>query len=103
MKLSGRIQLRRTAVLVSLFLVAILSVTWVRLQIVTLGFSITEKSKEERQLQEENNKLRLQIAALKSPARLQKLASERFGLATPKNNQLIIIANSNEKKEPLQH
>ena len=47
--------------------------------------------KEERALTEANKKLRLEIATLKSYARIEKLALEELRMAKPRPEQVIVI------------
>jgi cell division protein FtsL len=47
--------------------------------------------KVERTLTEENKKLRVEIATLKSYARIEKLAAEELRMAKPKPEQVIVI------------
>jgi len=47
--------------------------------------------KEERALNEDSNKLRLEIAMLKSYARIEKMAVEELRMAKPKPDQVIVI------------
>jgi cell division protein FtsL len=47
--------------------------------------------KEERTLIESNKKLRLEIATLKSCARIERLALEELRMAKPRPEQVIVI------------
>jgi cell division protein FtsL len=47
--------------------------------------------KEERVLGEANKKLRLEIATLKSYARIEKIALEELRMAKPRPEQVIVI------------
>jgi cell division protein FtsL len=47
--------------------------------------------KAERTLTEESKKLRLEIATLKSYARIEKVAVEELRMAKPKPEQVIVI------------
>jgi cell division protein FtsL len=64
---------------------------WSRIQVIQLGYEISNALKEERALTETNKKLRLEIATLKSYARIEKLAVEELRLAKPKPEQVIVI------------
>jgi len=64
---------------------------WSRIQVIQLGYEISIALKEERALTETNKKLRLEIATLKSYARIEKLAVEELRMAKPKPEQVIVI------------
>jgi cell division protein FtsL len=64
---------------------------WSRIQVIQLGYEISNAMKEGRALTENNKKLRVEIAALKSYARIEKLATEELRMAKPKPDQVIVI------------
>ena len=64
---------------------------WTRIQVIQLGYEISNVLKEERALTEGNKKLRVEIATLKSYARIEKLAVEDLKMAKPKPEQVIVI------------
>jgi len=64
---------------------------WSRIQVIRLGYEISNAMKEERALTEANKKLRLEIATLKSYARIEKLALEELRMAKPRPEQVIVI------------
>jgi len=64
---------------------------WSRIQVIQLGYEISNVLKEERALTETNKKLRVEIATLKSYARIEKLAVEELRMAKPKPEQVIVI------------
>jgi cell division protein FtsL len=64
---------------------------WSRIQVIQLGYEISNALKEERTLTEGNKKLRLEIATLKSYARIEKFALEELNMSKPKPDQVIVI------------
>jgi cell division protein FtsL len=64
---------------------------WSRIQVIQIGYEISNALKEERALNEESKKLRLEIATLKSYARIEKMAVEELRMAKPKPDQVIVI------------
>lgn len=64
---------------------------WAHHQIISLGYEISRLSQEEEALIEENKKLRIELATLKSPDRLEKKALQELGFINPQNGQLIIV------------
>jgi cell division protein FtsL len=64
---------------------------WSHHQIVSLGYETSEAAREEQALQQENNRLRLELASLKAPGRIERMAQQELGLAPPQKEQLIIV------------
>ncbi len=64
---------------------------WSRIQVIQIGYEISNAMKEERALTEANKKLRLEIATLKSYVRIEKLAVEELRMVKPKPEQVIVI------------
>lgn len=64
---------------------------WSRIQVIQFGYEISSAIKSGRGLAEENKKLRLEIATLKSYARIEKLATEELGMSKPRADQVIVI------------
>jgi cell division protein FtsL len=64
---------------------------WSRIQVIRLGYEISNALKEEKALTEGNKRLRLEVATLKSYARIEKLAVEELRMAKPKPEQVIVI------------
>ena len=76
----------------TLFVVASsLFFVWSRIQVIQLGYEISSALKEGRALVETNKKLRLEIATLKSYARVEKIAAEELGMSKPRADQVIVI------------
>ena len=89
-----RIKLRRLflfALLMLLFIGGSLFYVWSRIQVIRLGYEISSVLKEEKVLTEANKRLRLEIATLKSYARIEKFAVEELRMAKPKPEQVIVI------------
>ena len=64
---------------------------WSRIQVIQLGYEISNALKEGRTLAEANKKLRLEIATLKSYGRIEKIAVEELGMTKPRPDQVIVI------------
>jgi cell division protein FtsL len=64
---------------------------WVRLQIISISYDINELTKQERFLREECNHLSLQINEVRSPAKLERLAANKFKMMPPRAEQLITL------------
>jgi cell division protein FtsL len=64
---------------------------WSRIQVIRLGYEISNVLKEEKTLTEANKRLRLEIATLKSYGRIERVAVEELRMAKPKPEQVIVI------------
>lgn len=72
------------------FVFAILSV-WSRARVVSLGYEISKESRHLQEVKDLNEKLKAELAMLKSPGRLEPIAQEKFGLLPPKNHQIVFL------------
>jgi cell division protein FtsL len=79
------------ALLMLFFVGASLFYVWSRIQVIQLGYEISSALKEEKTLVEANKRLRLEIATLKSYARIEKFAVEELRMTKPKPEQVIVI------------
>lgn len=70
---------------------AVLFYTWSRVQFVKIGYEIFNANSEMRRLDQENKELILEIATLKSPKRIERIAREELKLLPPKGEQIIIL------------
>jgi cell division protein FtsL len=77
--------------LMLLFIGGSLFYVWSRIQVIQLGYEVSNALKKERSLTEANKKLRLEIATLKSYGRIEKFAVEELKMVKPKPEQVIVI------------
>lgn len=68
-----------------------LSHVWLRLQVVHLGYVLSSTSKLYNQLEQENRELKVELATLISPERLETMARTRLGLVEPEKGQVVIL------------
>ncbi len=64
---------------------------WTRIQVIHLGYEISTALKEGKTLAEANKRLRLEVATLKSYARIERIAVEELKMVKPKPDQVIVI------------
>lgn len=74
-----------------LFIGSSLFYVWSRIQVIHLGYEISRTLKEGKALMEANKRLRLEVATLKSYARIEKIAVEELRMVKPKPDQVIVI------------
>ncbi len=75
---------------VGLVAMALLHV-WLRLQVVHLGYVLSTMSKLQSQLEQENRELKVELATLTSPGRLEAMARARLGMTEPQRGQVTVL------------
>ena len=73
-----------------LTLVALFHV-WSRVKVVDLNLQLSEVNHSLKEMQQEKNRLRLEVASLKNPARIETLAKGELGMALPTDQQVIVV------------
>ena len=80
------------SVAVGVFLVAVLLVSaWQHFELLRHGYRIEEMQKERAAEEEINRHLRLEVDTLRSPARIERLATLRLGMVAPAANEATVI------------
>ncbi|MBM4351810.1 MAG: cell division protein FtsL [Deltaproteobacteria bacterium] len=79
------------SLLLFLFIGGSLFYVWTRIQVIQLGYEISNAVKEGKALTEANKRMRLEVATLKSYARIEKIAMEDLKMVKPKPDQVIVI------------
>ena len=79
-----------TVVMVLLTLVSIFHV-WSRVEVIDMNLKIGELSRQFRDAQQENKRLRVEVASLKAPARIEALAKGDLGMALPTDRQVVLV------------
>ena len=70
----------------------IFAYTWLRVQILRLGYAIEKLEAQKAEITLQNKQLRIELAAFKSPANLERLAQQRLGMMRPKGGQVIFLS-----------
>jgi cell division protein FtsL len=86
---------RRRFVVVAFLALALIGVVlvhvWLRLQVVHMGYVLSSASKLQSRLEQENRELKIELATMTSPDRLEALARRRLGLKPPEKGQIIVL------------
>ncbi|HSK31395.1 MAG TPA: cell division protein FtsL [Candidatus Limnocylindria bacterium] len=90
-KAGGRVRMLRLAVLALCLIGAVWLHVWLRLQVVHIGYVLSTTSKLQNRLEQENRELKIELATMMSPERLEALARKRLGLVPPEKGQVIIL------------
>lgn len=93
------ISLRKTIALLIITAILLIAYVWTRLKAIELSYKYSKLSMQERSLIQKNSQLRLELASLKAPERLTKLALKKFNfIKTPSENKFYIkIKEENSK------
>lgn len=62
-----------------------------RLRVVQLGYVLSTASKLERRLEQSNRELKLELATLTAPERVETMARRRLGLRDPETGQVVVL------------
>lgn len=77
----------------SLVLIALLYV-WSRLEVIRIGYELSQQSKLARALAQHNQRLRLELATRKDPATIERFARERLHMAPPLPSAIRIVKST---------
>ena len=78
-------------IVMAVFIAELLIYTWSRVQCIKVGYEISNENNKNQRVINLQNKLKVELARLKSPERLAKIAKNQLGLKTPTPEQMIII------------
>ncbi len=88
-----RVAIRYSTILiiVLVLMVASLVFVWSHVRLTELKYQIAREMSIKESLLEENRKIKVEIATLKSPQRIEKLARDKLGMAYPEREQVIFL------------
>ncbi len=78
-------------ILLALFVPGVLVFIWLHVQSLNLSYDLASAQKQKRELTEINKKLRIQLANMKSPQRIEGIALTKLGLRLPEKGQIEIL------------
>ena len=78
-------------VLLFIFLGEFYCFAWSRTQHRNTGYAISTQTAEYKKLTARQKTLKIEVAVLKSPQRIERIAQKKMGLKTPSQNQIITI------------
>jgi len=78
-------------VIMSIFIGELFLYTWCRVQFVRTGYEITRASDDQQQQLKIQQNLVIELARLKSPERIEKIARQELGLIIPAPDQIMVI------------
>lgn len=64
---------------------------WSRVRVVELSLQVAEMRRRMTEVQQENNRLRLEAASLKTPARIESVARGELEMQHPDDSQVVVV------------
>lgn len=79
--------------MVIMVLMTVVSVfhVWSRVKVIDLNLNIADARKQVKEQQQEHNRLKLEAASLKIPARIEAFAKGELGMGLPLDQQVVIV------------
>jgi cell division protein FtsL len=78
-------------IFMAIFIVELFIYTWCRVNCIGVGYEISKETKKQHELIALQNNLKIELASLKSPERIEKIAKYQLGLKAPTKSQTIVI------------
>jgi cell division protein FtsL len=78
-------------IFMGLFISELLFYTWCRVQSIQVRYEISDLTAKQERLVMMQDNLKIELARLKSPERISKIAKQQLGLILPTNKQLILV------------
>ena len=78
-------------VFMTVFIAELFLYTWCRVNCIGVGYEISKETQKQHELVALQTNLKIELASLKSPERIAKIAKNQFGLVTPTQKQTIVI------------
>ena len=79
------------AIILVLFIGELFFYTWCRVQSIQVRYEISDLTANQERLVMMQDNLKIELARLKSPERIAKIAKQQLGLILPTNKQLILV------------
>jgi cell division protein FtsL len=79
--------------MICMVLLTIVSVfhVWSRFKLVDLNLQISEASRTLKETEQEQKRLKLEAASLRTPARIETIAKGELGMALPTEQQVVLV------------
>ena len=74
-----------------LFTVVSVFHVWSRCNLIALNLQISETSRQLKEAEQDQNRLKLEVTSLKTPARIELIAKNELGMALPTEQQMILV------------
>ncbi len=78
----------------------LLAFVWERVDMVRLGYRIERLKSDKVRLERERDELQVKLSSLTSPERIAKVATEKLGMAPPRQDQVVVVRLEPESPSP---
>jgi len=78
-------------IFMAVFIAELFLYTWCRVNCIDVGYEISRETKKQQELIALQNNLKIELASLRSPERISKIAKDQLGLKAPTKSQTIVI------------
>lgn len=85
--------IRRVLWLFAMGSLLLLVFVWTRVRVLELGYEVTSLHRDVAELIDRRAKIQSEIAALKSPERMERIAREQFGMRLPRGDEIIFVTS----------
>lgn len=92
----------RGVMLLTAIVTLLVSLLYVRSRFwtVELSYSISQKREHKTQLEQERRALILELATLRNPKRIERIASQKFGLQRPSDSRSTVFIREDAREIP---
>jgi cell division protein FtsL len=74
-----------------IFIAELFLYAWCRVNCIGVGYEISKATQNQQELIALQNNLKIELASLKSPERIAKIAKDQLGLMVPTKDQTIVF------------
>jgi len=71
---------------------------WPRVQVVRLAYRMQTSEQHLRELRQAHDQLRFELASLKDPERIYRVATEQLGMSLPRRDQVVIVMHEPQSR-----
>ncbi len=92
----------RGVMILTVVVTLVVSLLYVRSRfwIVELSYSISHKQEHKTKLEQERRALILELATLRNPKRIERIASQKFGLQRPSDVKSVVFVREDGREIP---
>jgi cell division protein FtsL len=79
--------------MICMVLLTVVSVfhVWSRFKLVDLNLQISESSRLLKETEQDQKRLKLEVASLRTPSRIETIAKNELGMALPTDQQVVLV------------
>ena len=94
---------RRGVAIAAVGIVLALIFVWTRVHVIQVGYEVSQLNRQVGDLMRQRNRLEVEVAKLKSPDRLERMAQDHFHMRLPVGNEIVFMTTSQETLEEKRH